>query len=227
MPKRLHPEFTFANVVACLALFVALGSGAYAATQLPKNSVGPRQLRKNAVNQKKIRKNAVSTAKIVNQAVTATKVRDGTLTGKQIDASTLGTVPTAQTAATAAVADLAGSLAPAEAWHEVGQPGEPPFGVGWVNVQTKKPPQPETVAFYKDRGGVVHLKGIAGLGAPDTVIFQLPGGYRPASGRFVSPETGLVSVYGSDSQVLGRDGAVISRDGGLTSLDGITFRAES
>jgi hypothetical protein len=227
MPKRLHPEFTFANVVACLALFVALGSGAYAATQLPKNSVGPRQLRKSAVNKKKIRKNAVSTAKIVNQAVTAAKVKDGTLTGKQINASTLATVPSAQSASEAAIADVASSLVPAEAWHEVGQQGEPQFQNGWATAQTKKPPQPETIAFYKDRGGVVHLKGIAGGGGPDSVIFQLPGAYRPASGRFVSPETGLVSVYGSDSQALGRDGAVISRDGALTSLDGITFRAES
>lgn len=55
MSKRLRPRFTFANVVACIALFVALGSGAYAATQLPKNSVGSKQIKKNAVNSAKVK----------------------------------------------------------------------------------------------------------------------------------------------------------------------------
>ena len=32
---------TYANVTATLALFVALGGGAYAATALPANSVAP------------------------------------------------------------------------------------------------------------------------------------------------------------------------------------------
>jgi hypothetical protein len=55
MPKGMRPRLTFANVVSCLALFVALGSGAYAATQLPKNSVGSKQIKKNAVNSAKVR----------------------------------------------------------------------------------------------------------------------------------------------------------------------------
>ena len=38
--RRIRGKLTFANAVALLALFVVLGDGAYAATQLPKNSVG-------------------------------------------------------------------------------------------------------------------------------------------------------------------------------------------
>jgi hypothetical protein len=45
---------TFANVVACLALFVALGGVSYAALQLPKNSVGSKQLKKKAVTPAKL-----------------------------------------------------------------------------------------------------------------------------------------------------------------------------
>lgn len=41
-------------VVASIALFVALAGGAYAATQLPKNSVGAAQLKKNAVTPTKL-----------------------------------------------------------------------------------------------------------------------------------------------------------------------------
>jgi len=44
-----------AMVVALVALFVALGGAAYATTQLPKNSVGPRQLKKNAVTSPKVK----------------------------------------------------------------------------------------------------------------------------------------------------------------------------
>jgi hypothetical protein len=55
MPQGIRKRLTFANVVACIALFVALGSGAYAATQLPKNSVGSKQIKKNAVNSAKVK----------------------------------------------------------------------------------------------------------------------------------------------------------------------------
>ena len=47
--KRLRPKLTYANVMATIAVFIALGGASYAATQLPKNSVGSKQLKKNAV----------------------------------------------------------------------------------------------------------------------------------------------------------------------------------
>jgi hypothetical protein len=52
--KLLRAKLTFANVVACLALFIALGGVSYAALQLPKNSVGPKQLKRNAVTPAKL-----------------------------------------------------------------------------------------------------------------------------------------------------------------------------
>jgi hypothetical protein len=52
--KALARRLTYANVVATLALFVALGGGAYAATQLKKNSVGTRQLKDGAVTAAKL-----------------------------------------------------------------------------------------------------------------------------------------------------------------------------
>jgi hypothetical protein len=44
-----------ATVVAYLALFIALGSGAYAARQLSKNSVGSKQLKRNSVTSLKVK----------------------------------------------------------------------------------------------------------------------------------------------------------------------------
>ncbi|HEY7255596.1 MAG TPA: hypothetical protein VH476_02835 [Solirubrobacterales bacterium] len=68
--------------MSTLAVFLVLaGASAWAASQLHKNSVGPKQLKKNAV----------TTAKIKNGAVTGSKIR----------LSSLGTVPSATHAATA------------------------------------------------------------------------------------------------------------------------------
>jgi hypothetical protein len=62
--NRLCSKFTYANVVATLALFVALAGGtAFAATQLPKNSVGSKQIKKAAVTPAKLSKAAKSTLK--------------------------------------------------------------------------------------------------------------------------------------------------------------------
>ena len=63
------------NAIAYAALFVALSGTAYAATQLPKNSVGAKQLKKQSVNAAKVKKNS--------------------LTGNQINEAKLGRVPNA------------------------------------------------------------------------------------------------------------------------------------
>jgi hypothetical protein len=73
--EKWRPRLSYANVIATLALFIALGGGAYAATKLPNNSIGTKQLKKGAV--------------------TGQKVAGDTLTGANINSSTLGTVPSA------------------------------------------------------------------------------------------------------------------------------------
>jgi hypothetical protein len=71
--KRFRPRLTYANVIASLALFIALG-GAAVAAGLPKNSVGPNQIKKGAVTGKAIRKAAVTSGKIAPNAVVAGKL---------------------------------------------------------------------------------------------------------------------------------------------------------
>lgn len=100
--NRLKPHITYANVVASLALVLALTGGtAFAASQLAKNSVGSPQLKKNAVTTAKIKKEAVATAKIKQEAINGSLVKDGSLTGSDINLGSLGTVPNAATANTA------------------------------------------------------------------------------------------------------------------------------
>lgn len=82
--EALRRRLSYANVMATVAVFVALGGSAYAVTKLPKNSVGAKQLKKSAV--------------------TTAKVKDGAITGQKIKLSTLGTVPSASSAATAGTA---------------------------------------------------------------------------------------------------------------------------
>jgi hypothetical protein len=219
--NRLRPKLTFANVVSCLALFVALGSGAVAASQLGKNSVGTKQLKKNAVTKAKIKKNAVTTAKVSSQAITAAKVKTGTLTGNQIDSATLGTVPTANTA------EVANSLTPAEPWHVVGTPGEPAFQNSWVSESKEG----QTVAFYKDQVGVVHLRGIAADGTPEKTIFALPLGFRPAPGELLPFAVACLPCEPTATGTLliaeESPGSVEAPDAEEVSLEGVTFRAES
>jgi hypothetical protein len=53
---------TYSNVVATLALFIALGGTSYAVTQLPRNSVGSDQIRKGAVASSEVRDRSLKAA---------------------------------------------------------------------------------------------------------------------------------------------------------------------
>ena len=54
MAQWMRRRLTYANVIATLALFLALNVGAYAAFKLPPNSVGSAQLKNKAVTPKKV-----------------------------------------------------------------------------------------------------------------------------------------------------------------------------
>ncbi len=68
MIEAVRKRLTYSNVLATLALFIALG-GAAVAAGLPRNSVGPRQLKRGAVTAAKIRKKAVTSAKLAPKSV--------------------------------------------------------------------------------------------------------------------------------------------------------------
>jgi hypothetical protein len=72
MLKRL-PKLTYSNVIATVALFVALGGAAIAAG-LPRHSVGARQLKHGAVTTAALRRGAVTNAKLGPRSVSAGKL---------------------------------------------------------------------------------------------------------------------------------------------------------
>jgi hypothetical protein len=97
MGVKMRPKLTYANVMATIAVFLALGGASYAALKLPKNSVGTKQIKKNAV--------------------TTAKIKDGAVTGPKLNLSTLGTVPNASTATNASNATNAANAQPVAFAH--------------------------------------------------------------------------------------------------------------
>jgi hypothetical protein len=98
--KRFRPRLTYANVIASLALFIALG-GAAVAAGLPKNSVGPNQIKKGAVTPKAIRKAAVTSGKIAPNSVTAGKLGPNAVLPGNLGAGIISTSKIAASAVTA------------------------------------------------------------------------------------------------------------------------------
>lgn len=71
--RAVRQRLTYANVVATLALFLALGGGAVWAA----GKIGSKGLKANAVTAGKIKRNAVTNAKIRGNAVTTAKIKNG------------------------------------------------------------------------------------------------------------------------------------------------------
>ncbi|MDO8628974.1 MAG: hypothetical protein Q7R41_00640 [Phycisphaerales bacterium] len=106
-PRALRGHMTYANIVSSLALFLALGGVSWAATQLPKNSVGNKAIKKNAVTGSKIKKNSITSTKIKSGAINTSDVRNESITGAKVNEGSLGTVPVATASDTAKVSNTA------------------------------------------------------------------------------------------------------------------------
>ena len=82
--KQLKRHLNPATVLACVALFVALGGGAFAATTLTKKSVKSQHLANGAVTTAKLKNGAVTTPKLRNSAVTGVKIAPATIGSSQL-----------------------------------------------------------------------------------------------------------------------------------------------
>jgi len=77
--KRFTKHLGYSNVIASLALFVALGGASYAAVTLPANSVGTKQLAKKAVSGSKIKRSAITSPKVQDGSLLAADFQPGQL----------------------------------------------------------------------------------------------------------------------------------------------------
>jgi hypothetical protein len=194
-------------VISLIALFIALGTGAYAAITVPANSVGTAQLR--------------------NGAVTGSKVHDDTITGAKIKLGTLGSVPLSSRAGRASVADNADRLGGLPS-SKYALDSQPPFIrvallPGFTNFGSGYAP----ISYMKDTLGFVHLHGTMNCQAGPAVAFTLPAGYRPAEWLLTSLGTAPPGSGGRmDLAPNGNVWITATSDTTLCGLDGITFKAE-
>lgn len=86
MGKRI-PRPSPAMVVALLALCLAVGGTAVAATKLSKNAVKTKNIKNGAVTESKIAGNAVTEGKIAGNAVTEGKIANGAVSAGKLGAS--------------------------------------------------------------------------------------------------------------------------------------------
>jgi hypothetical protein len=155
---NLRRHLTYANVVSTVCLFLLLGGVAYAGTQLAKGSVGTNQLKAEAVTKGKLHPNSVNSKKVV----------DNSLTGSDIDTSTLGTVPNAEHANSATNANHATNADSAANAEKLD--GHAPGEFGPVLVASTPTEVGLEAEFYFSVSGVFKAEGSA-----SKVALTLPG----------------------------------------------------
>lgn len=169
--RTIFGRVSSAHLIALLALFIALGSGAYAATK-----VGTKQIKNNAVTSSKIKGNAVTAGKIKSGAVTSSKIASnailsGKLAGGAVTSGKLadGSVTTAKVGdgavSSAKLAD--GSVTPAK-MSDYGNSGLIKLNFG------------ETHVFF-DEGGITLIGRCAdgGGGNIDAELVAINNGSQP------------------------------------------------
>jgi hypothetical protein len=224
------PRPSPAMVVALIALFVALGGTALAATYVVSSNsqIGPGTVSGHAgtATNKNIISGSVNATDLANQAVTAATLK-APEAWHEVAAGTTGSNACSNVNTTGVFcSSFTGDLG----------------YVPWKNFGGGN----ATAAFYKDQLGIIHLKGLVVPPTDDLTrdtperrsIFRLPTGYRPQSTR-VFPSVGQAS-YGqevaqgrvdvqSDGLVVLEKDCVTTSSGcsaniGYLTIDGITFR---
>ena len=84
--KRMQKVFSFSNVIAVLALFLALGGSVYAASsrKIDGSRIKPKSLPGNRIKAK-----TLTGAQVKAKTLTGAKIKPGSLTGKQVKGSSL------------------------------------------------------------------------------------------------------------------------------------------
>jgi hypothetical protein len=170
----------------------------------------------------------INGANITNRSIAAKKIKKHTLTGTEINVSRLGTVPNASSLGGLDAgryetkAEAAAGFRPAPFTNATLEPG-------WTSNGDN------TVAFYKDQLGVVHLKGSAFNGTGASVaatILTLPAGYRPSVAKQFAVACGSNLVQAAGIVGIVPQGGLQIANGtcattpAVVNLDGITFRTD-
>lgn len=92
--SRIGKLLSFSNIVACLALFIALGGTVYAAgkisgTQIKAGSLPGNRVKAKSLTAKQVKPGSLTGTQIKAGSIGATQIQSGSLTAAQINQSTL------------------------------------------------------------------------------------------------------------------------------------------
>jgi hypothetical protein len=213
---------TYANVMATIAVFMAIGGTSYAAV---------------TITGKNVKNGSLTGADVKNESLTTLDVRNGSLIAADFKA---GQLPAGAQGATGQLGP-AGQVGPAGPQGAKGDKGDPgpanpltfaalPLLTGWDDTASFYGTNP--AGYGKDGFGIVHLRGgLRRVSGSSNFVAQLPAGFRPA-GDVYEASWG----YQANDVALLRitpDGIIRAFDSGgastnvaqFTSLEGVTFQA--
>ena len=236
MVEAVRSRLSYANVMATLALFVALGGVGYAAAKLPRDSVGSKQIKEDAVKASEQAPDSVDSGNVIDLSLGGSDLADDSVGSAQIST---GAVDAAEVddAAVGSEEVIDGSLRRADLGPvdlrtptlEDCSPGTP-----WQAVSGLPP------HYWKDNEGVVHLEGAVqcSVNITGASIFQMPRVvgdiYDPAGGqdlaRFATLGAAqsiaqIAIVKNPISTGVVYDAGSAAGTENYVSLDGISYRA--
>jgi len=220
-----------ATVIACVALFVALGGVSYG---FATGSIDSREIRDGSLRSDDIRGNSIRTADLRNNEVRGRDIRNSTIAGVEVALNSLTGSDIRESALDIDEALLA-KVPDADTLDGVDSSGfvrrgTNPFRPASLTPGWTRPSGEQAPAYGVDDLAYVHLRGALrrSPGSMQAVAFVLPAGLRPAGAKDFF-------AYSRDAgnQVLGSvrvepDGEVRPTGEGieqLISLEGVVFRA--
>jgi hypothetical protein len=90
MIEHIRARLSYANVMATLAVFIALGGAAYAAVEIPRNSVGARELKDHAVGTSELKDRAVGTDQLKPLSVGTPQLKEGSINHNRLRPHSVG-----------------------------------------------------------------------------------------------------------------------------------------
>jgi hypothetical protein len=192
MLKAFRTKLSYANVMATLALFVALGGVGYAAAHLRRDSVGSRQIKENAVKASEQAPNSVDGSNVIDQSLGGADIANGAIGSAQVNDGSIGSADVANGAIGSAQvndgsiggADIAGGAVGSTQIGDgsVGRAKLAPIDLRTPTLDDCTPGTPWQVVsglpvhYWKDNEGMVHLEGAVqcSVNITNASIFQIP-----------------------------------------------------
>jgi len=226
MAQAIRKKLSYANVMATLALFVALGGVGYAAAHLPRDSVGSKQIKEDAVKASEQAPDSVDSSNVIDLSLGGGDLANNAIDSPQLADNAVGSSEIAN-----------GSVGRADINVQTPTLDECSPGVSW------QVPSGLTPHYWRDKDGIAHLEGAVScsVNITNASIFQIPrvfgDVYDPAVGgdgsvaRFAALGAGqtiaqVAIVPFTTTTAVVYDGGSAATTESYISLDGLTWRTQ-